>query len=391
MIRNLLGLAIIFLLFACHSKDSTLKEAEKISTSVAGKFAPDGREELYKIHFLADGSSLTVFGETTSSDGKESLLTALKSLPVAAIDSIRVLPDPSLGGKNWALVTISVCNIRSGPGHDTEMISQAILGTPVCLLKKSGHWSYIQTPDHYLGWVDDDALLQTDQAGLTAWKNSKRTIYLPTIGSAFNPETKEPVTDLVAGSILKTVEITKTDIILEMPDGRKLAIPSKDGMDFDLWRNRPESSAETIIGTAKGLLGRPYLWGGTSTKGVDCSGFVKTVYFLNGIILARDASLQFRHGKFTNPQNGYTQLKSCDLIFFGRKAEGDRPAKATHVGLYLGDGAYINSSGYVRIKSFDPTQKDYSKARADNWLGGRTILGSEGVRGIVRVKDHPWY
>ena len=127
MIRKLLGLAVILLFFSCHSKDSTLKEAEKISTSVAGKFAPDSREELYKIHFIANGSSMTIAGETTSSDGKQSLLTALKSLPVTAIDSIRVLPDPSLGGKNWALVTISVCNIRNGAGHDTEMISQAIL------------------------------------------------------------------------------------------------------------------------------------------------------------------------------------------------------------------------------------------------------------------------
>jgi cell wall-associated NlpC family hydrolase len=112
---------------------------------------------------------------------------------------------------------------------------------------------------------------------------------------------------------------------------------------------------------------------------------------MSGIILARDASLQFRHGAFTDPQAGYNKLQQGDLVFFGKKAEGDRPAKATHVGLYLGNGEYINSSGYVRTDSFDPTHKNFSKARLDGWLGGRTILGSEGVKGIVRVKDHPWY
>jgi gamma-D-glutamyl-L-lysine dipeptidyl-peptidase len=61
------------------------------------------------------------------------------------------------------------------------------------------------------------------------------------------------------------------------------------------------------------------------------------------------------------------------------------------VGFYLGNGSYIHSSGFVRVNSFDPEQKNFSKVRADNWLGGRTILGSEGKPGIVRVKDHPWY
>lgn len=391
MIRHLIILAIAALFVSCQTNVPQLKEAEQLSMAIGRQYAPDSREELFQMHFSIHGSALVVSGETTNSEAKKALLASLNRMKQPVIDSIQILPDHSLGAKNWGLVNVSVCNIRTTPAHSSEMSSQAILGTPVKLLKKQGSWILIQTPDRYLGWVDDDALFQTDSAGMADWRAGKRIIYLPLSGNAVNPETKEAVTDLVAGSILKLVEVSKTSTVLEMPDGRNLEIPAGDGMDFDLWKNNPAQTADKLILTSKKLMGRPYLWGGTSTKGIDCSGFVKTVFYLNGIILARDASLQFRHGAFTDPLEGYTKLKPGDLVFFGRKATGDKPARATHVGLYLGESAYINSSGYVKIDSFDPNQKNFSKIRTDNWLGSRTILGSEGVRGIVRVKDHVWY
>lgn len=391
MNRLLIGLIWAMFLMACHTNISETKEAEKILQAVSGQFAPDSREDLLDIHFRKDGSTLIVSGETTSPEGKIILLSELRKSNNNLIDSIIVLPDALLGQKTWGLVNVSVCNIRTGPGHNAEMSTQAILGTPVRLLKSKGSWLLVQTPDHYIGWVDDDALSLIDSIGLANWKGSRRVIYLSLIGAGFDPETNHAVSDLVAGSILKLNETTKTGAIAEMPDGRRIKLLTNEYTDFDSWKSNFNPSAETLIGCAKTLTGRPYLWGGTSSKGVDCSGFVKTVYFLNGIILARDASLQFRHGVFTDPQNGYNSLKPGDLVFFGRKAVGEKPAKATHVGLYMGNGEYINSSGFVRNDSFDPSRKNFSQARADRWLGGRTIIGSEGVRGIVRVKDHPWY
>ncbi len=391
MIRLFICLTCTVLFLACHTKKSEVVEAEKVSKKVATQFIPDNREDLFQIKFRSGGSNLIVEGETTNQEARKILLSRLKNSKITVIDSIKILPDLSLGLTTWGLVNISVCNIRSGPAHSAEMVTQAILGTPVRILKKSNHWSFIQTPDRYLGWVDDDALSQKDSLTMAAWRNNKRIVYLPLIGAGFNPETKVAVTDIVAGSILALSGTTKSELILEMPDGRKLTIPAADGMEINQWKNRAEPTPAVVSDCAKTLMGRPYLWGGTSTKGADCSGFVKTVFFLNGIILARDASLQFRHGAKIEPQSGYEKLKEGDLVFFGRKAEGDRPAKATHVGLYLGNGEYINSSGFVRIDSFDPIHKNYSKIRADNWLGGRTILGSEGTPGIVRIKDHPWY
>jgi cell wall-associated NlpC family hydrolase len=138
-----------------------------------------------------------------------------------------------------------------------------------------------------------------------------------------------------------------------------------------------------ILSIPHKMMGSPYLWGGTSIKGADCSGFTKLAFYSQGIILARDASQQARYGEpvdFSNRNN----LQPGDLLFFGRSAQ-----RITHVGIYLGNGDFIHCSGRVHISSIDPTDPKYVPTR--NNVAARRILNSLGTEGIVRVKDHPWY
>jgi cell wall-associated NlpC family hydrolase len=131
------------------------------------------------------------------------------------------------------------------------------------------------------------------------------------------------------------------------------------------------------------MMGSPYLWGGASSKASDCSGFVKLVFYTQGIILARDASQQARCGEpvdFSDRNN----LRPGDLLFFGSSLQ-----RVTHMGIYLGNGDFIHSSGMVRINSIDPGDPKFVPAR--NTVAARRIINSLGTEGIVRVKDHPWY
>lgn len=390
--KNILkAVSFVFVLFFACTDKGILTDGQRVLDTVEQEFAPDKREAFFQINLTEEQGKWIVRGETNIQSAKDSLLIRLNKLKPLVADSVMVLPGEKNDSAGWALVTISVCNLRSGAGHDEEMVSQATLGTPVRVLKKQSSWYLVQTPDKYISWVDADALVVLSDKKFNEWKNDDRRIYLPSYGTGLHPENNTPVTDLVAGSILQYKGMSGSNCLLAMPDGRLLTVPASDMENFESWMQKDNPSYDELITTAQQFMGRPYLWGGTSTKGIDCSGFVKTVYFLNGIILARDASLQFRHGGLIAPEQGWQSLQTGDLVFFGRKATDEKPAKATHVGMYIGEGEFIHSAGMVKQNSFDPQKNNYSEFRTISWLGGRRLLDSLGQAGIVKVSDHPWY
>jgi cell wall-associated NlpC family hydrolase len=123
-------------------------------------------------------------------------------------------------------------------------------------------------------------------------------------------------------------------------------------------------------------------------KAPDCSGFVKTVYFMNGVILARDASQQYLYGREVEPSTD--SLEAGDLIFFGSTGK-DGKKRITHVGLYIGDTEVIHSSGMVRINSLDPDRDNYSSYLKQTIQGARRYTGQESGKGYEFVARHKWY
>ena len=386
-LNYLIFLLCVIQLAGCQKKEVPA-DLQKQLDSIAAVMVPQHAEALCDVKMvMGEGGSIILKGETNLPRAKEEILAMLDRSGRSFTDSITVLPDPAVVTKPWGLVDVSVCNIRTKPAHAAEMATQALMSTPVKILNKRGGWLMVQTPDSYIGWTDDP-LVEMSDSELTEWKNSGRLICLKNTGVITDAD-GGTVSDMVFGVILVKTGEQRDLYSVRIPDGREGFVKKSDVTDFRAWAEKTEPDPGTMIKFARTFLGTPYLWGGTSTKAVDCSGFTKTIYYSAGLILTRDASGQFRYGQQISIENGYDSLAPGDLLFFGRERDGR--IRITHTGMYIGDSEFIHSSRMVKINSFDSTRVNYSQYLLDILQGARRIIGMPPGEGFVRVSQHSWY
>lgn len=230
----------------------------------------------------------------------------------------------------YAIVTVPAAPVRKKPDHRAEMSSQLLFGEAVKILKtRDGHWLKIESLfDGYQGWITHHLVTHTQKTHAVA------------------AATKLTVAPLSV--------INVNGLAMHIPAGSSLVgLEGNEGgfEDFRYTFDGPftapvgiVSKIETLLVNAKSWLNAPYLWGGKTLLGVDCSGFAQTQYKLIGVPLARDAWQQAQQGatikKLKDAQPG-------DLAFFDDKDE------IVHVGILLGTDKIIHAAGKVRIDPID--------------------------------------
>ena len=370
---TLLFTALFFV--GCNQKPKENSRLQEHIGAIKKQVAPDKRVALFKVEAVENNGVIVLKGESNLPDGVRALTDILIENNINFTDSITILPAEELGEETQAIINISAANLRSNPKHSAELGTQATLGTPVKVLKKEGDWYYIQTPDKYLSWVDGGGITLMDNEHYTQWKQNDKIIYTKTYGHAYLGTDRETrVSDLVAGSVLEVLKFDDTFYRVQFPDGRQAYVPKDEAQTYNAWLNNLKPDADTLVETSKTLMGVPYLWGGTSTKGMDCSGFTKTVYFLNGMVIPRDASQQVHAGKSIDSVQNFENLERGDLLFFGRKATDSTAEKVVHVGMWIGNNEFIHASEMVRVSSMDPAANNFDEWNRNRYLRTKRIL-----------------
>ena len=349
------------------------------------RIAPDKRTAVWDVTATQQANKWVLTGTVGTQAQKNAILAAMLKSGCKYTDKVTVLENAIPAARKWALVKLSIATLRTEPKHSAEIATQGIMGAPVKVLQKCDDWYRVQMADDYIAYVPESSLAFKTEAQMKTWRKANR--YIVTAYDSrlvTEPLGDETVSDLVMGNVLEYKTSQGGWLKLATPDGRVGWVSAADVAELSQWSQQGFSAAQ-IEKTARRMMGSSYLWGGTSTKVTDCSGLSKVCYLSNGIILQRDASQQALTGKIMKKGTDWRQYETGDLLFFGNEKTG----RVTHVGIYLRDGKYIHCSGQVKINSLIPTASDYPYLYSP--LSASRIKGMVGTKGIVALKNHPWY
>ena len=321
-----------------------------------------------------------------------------------------------------AVVALSGIYMRIAPDYESALETQELMGTVVEVTGEKGYWREIVSPQPYKAWCTEKGIVEMGPEAIEAYKAAPKCIFTDLYGHVYESPScgAATVCDLVGGDVLrlagqngrtavcqtKTVNpketgqsqtaTRQTKAVNQKTTGKRKSVTGKKGRWTAVmlpsgqtgWvrsdQIRPhegfrsiamgEGNAESIsdrlmedvIATAFRLKGVPYLWGGMTPKGVDCSGLVRWSCLMNGILLPRNASQMISCGEevpLTLPQDGNApgidNLQRGDFVFFGAPARDGAKQRVTHVGIYIGNNRIIHSSHLVRVNSLIPGDEDY--------------------------------
>lgn len=321
------------------------------------------------------------------------ITTFIVLLNLAFSISVRASELSGTDGGGYALVNVSVCNVRGEGRFTSGMETQALLGTPVRVLDFNG-WYHIQTPDEYTGWVHRMVITPVSEEQLSDWNAAEKVVVTALFGQTYErpDESSQSVSDVVAGDRLKLTGSHGKFYRVEYPDGRVAYLKKQLAAQESVWRRSVSHDAKDIVKTARSMMGVPYLWAGMSPKGMDCSGFVRTVMFMHDVILPRDAWQQALVGDRIEIAPDFSNLQAADLVFFGTRGENGARDKVSHVGIYLGNGRFIHSLGDVHVSSFLPGDSCYDEFNTRRLLyGGRILPYINRVKEITTTDNNTYY
>jgi len=238
----------------------------------------------------------------------------------------------------------TVIPVRSEPSHKSEMVTQVLFGELFRILLSEKGWASVQLAyDDYTGWIALNQVQLLNEKEFLHLFNAETAVALDLVQLISN-HTRNSIAPLIMGSSLPGNANGEFTILNDhyFYDG---AIAETSPFDTISTRQDHLIAKQGIISDAMMYLNAPYLWGGRTPFGIDCSGLVQMVYKIKKIKLLRDASQQATHGE---PLNFVSEAEPGDLAFFD-----DEEGNITHVGIMVDKSRIIHASGKVRMDAID--------------------------------------
>ena len=312
-----------------------MKRYQKLIDRIRNERVPDHRAGVFDVAPEQRDDTVALVGQTTDPAAAEDLLARARKLGgERVIDEIVRLPDANLGTAVHGLVSAAIAPVYLEPALPAPQISQLVLGMRLDLLARRGEWLRIRGEDGYLGWVHQGYVRLGEHEWAKAWERGSNGEPVVSLGAEMIDGEGRALARLPWGA-----RVVRYAGAYELPDGSSGTIGSGEVIDVDRLADRFPPRGDSIARTARRWHGTPYLWGGVTLAGADCSGFAQAVMWMHGIALPRDSDLQARVGEEMEPGADFSELRAGDLLFFA-----EHTARISHVAIALGESQIIHSA-----------------------------------------------
>jgi gamma-D-glutamyl-L-lysine dipeptidyl-peptidase len=302
--------------------------------SVRDKLVPDPRIEVFDIRVRRGESRPLVEVETTLPEAEASIQARLRERGLDADLRVAVLPDRSLGDGTEALVRAPVAPVYHRPTMNATQVTQYVLGTRVTLLSSRHPFYRVRGEDAHVGWVHRGYLATGDPEWALAWERADHGEPVVALGADLRDDQDEVVARLPWGARVLQIAGGR----FRLPDGRTGRLAGGEVVPVGRLWDRFPARGESVVRTARRWLGAPYLWGGVTPHGVDCSGLVQSAFWIHGIAMPRDSDMQAHVGSPLETGPAFRRLRPGDLLFFAERG------RVNHVAISTGGPGIIHAS-----------------------------------------------
>jgi len=283
------------------------------------KWAPDGRLAVFEVSLLPKG----IAGVTSSRDARDALRRLANDAEL--VDKVELIPDHVVDPA--AILTAALAPLQGEPKVSAPRVSEVLHGEVLDVLERRDDWLRVRAPDGYIAWLHAGyvALGPTDWAEDWAERASARSLSADIL-------TTDGRRRLPTGA-----RVALRRGVVELADGQRGAVAAGNVRREQELRVEARHLALPEL-AQKWYAGAPYLWGGRTEWGIDCSGLVQAVYAARGIKLPRDTDQQFSHGEEIVMASDGAGYEAGDLLFFAERG------RVSHVALWAGAGRIVHSA-----------------------------------------------